>query len=264
MDSSNSQNREDLSADFKFDDSTSIDDFIRELEAKEKDLDISSELIIEIDETDLDDHGAGNLPDFLKAEFAPEPIAATAPTTAAPVTNYQPHSMNSVATLETQVSELQAQISRAEIERADLAKLMQRRQTDFENYKKRVERERSETYQKQLGNLAAQMLPVLDNMNRALDLVSNLPDERQDIRHFFDGIMLVNQQLNEVLAEMGVQPIAAVGEPFDPHFHEAVAAEETDEVPPGTVTAEFLRGYRIDDKVVRAAMVKVSKLKSEK
>ncbi len=70
--------------------------------------------------------------------------------------------------------------------------------------------------------------------------------------------MLVNQQLGEVLEEMGVQPIVAVGEPFDPHFHEAVATETNDEVPPHTITAELLRGYRIDDKVIRASMVKVS------
>jgi molecular chaperone GrpE len=57
---------------------------------------------------------------------------------------------------------------------------------------------------------------------------------------------------------MGVQPIIAVGEPFDPHFHEAVATEETDEFPPQTVTAELLRGYRIGDKVIRPSMVKVS------
>jgi molecular chaperone GrpE len=71
--------------------------------------------------------------------------------------------------------------------------------------------------------------------------------------------MLVNHQLNEVLAEMGITPIQAIGEHFDPHFHEAASVEETDEFPPNTVTAEFLRGYRIGDKVVRASMVKVSK-----
>ncbi len=64
--------------------------------------------------------------------------------------------------------------------------------------------------------------------------------------------------MNEILAEMGVQPIIAVGEPFDPHFHEAVATEETDEFPPHTVTTELLRGYRIGDKVIRPSMVKVS------
>jgi len=70
--------------------------------------------------------------------------------------------------------------------------------------------------------------------------------------------VMVNQQLNEVLAEMGVLPIASIGEPFDPHFHEAVATEVSTEFPPNTVTGELLRGYRVGDRVIRAAMVKVS------
>jgi molecular chaperone GrpE len=240
----NSQNAEEISKEFEFDDSSSIEDFIKELEAKEKDLHISSEMVIEIDEADFNEK---DMPEFLKSEILIE--------TAAP--NGNPAA---ISNLETEVSQLQAKISKSETERADLVKLMQNRQSDFENYKKRVERERSDTFLNILSELANQMLPVLDNMNRALDSVSNLSDDReQGVQHFFDGIALVNQQLNEVLAEMGVEPIAAVGEDFDPHFHEAVAAEETNEFPPHTVTAEFLRGYRIGNKVVRPAMVKVSK-----
>ena len=103
------------------------------------------------------------------------------------------------------------------------------------------------------------MLPVVDNLNRALDSSGHITDESsQDIKQFFEGIVLVSQQLNEILAEMGVQPIIAVGERFDPHFHEAVAAETTDEFPSQTVTAELLRGYRLGEKVIRPSMVKVS------
>jgi molecular chaperone GrpE len=245
----NSQNAEELSSkEFEFDDSSSIDDFIKELEAKEKDLHISSEMVIEIEESDFEEKA---LPEFLKSEIEVEKPAKPAAT---------PVNQAAISNLKTEVSQLQAQISKSETERADLVKLMHNRQADFENYKKRVERERSDTFLNILSDLANQMLPVLDNMNRALDSVSNLSEDReQGVQHFFDGIALVNQQLNEVLAEMGVEPIIAVGESFDPHFHEAVAAEETDEFPPHTVTAEFLRGYRIGNKVVRPAMVKVSK-----
>ena len=244
----NSQNAEDVSKEFEFDDSGTIDDFIKELEAKEKDLHISSEMVIEIEDSDFDDK---NIPEFPEAEIAVETLP--------PISN-SVSNQTAISSLETEVSQLQAQVSKHEIERADLVKLMQNRQSDFENYKKRVERERSDTFQNILSDLANQMLPVLDNMHRALDSVSNLADEReQGVQHFFDGIVLVNQQLNEVLAEMGVEPIASVGEDFDPHFHEAVAAEESDEFPPHTVTAEFLRGYRIGSRVVRPAMVKVSK-----
>jgi molecular chaperone GrpE len=252
MDSNhNSQNAEELSDEFQFDDSTSIEDFIKELEAKEKDLRISPQMVIEIDEPET---GIEISPEFFLAELAAEKQSQNA---ALPLASPANHA--TVANLENQVAQLQTQISKNETDHADLVKMLQRRQSDFENYKKRVERERSDTFLNQLSNLAMQMLPVLDNMNRALDSASSFSEEKlQNFQHFFDGIVLVSQQLNEVLAEMGVSPIAAVGERFDPHFHEAVATEETNEVPPHTVTAEFLRGYRIDDRVVRPAMVKVS------
>ncbi len=138
--------------------------------------------------------------------------------------------------------------------------LTRRRQSDFDSYRKRTERERSETFLNQVSNLATQMLPVLDNFNRALESASNLTGEKVlDSQHFYHGIVLVNQQLNEVLSEMGVEPIVSVGEPFDPHFHEAVATEETDEIPPHIITAELLRGYCIGERVIRPSMVKVSK-----
>jgi len=254
--SKNSKNEQDFSEDFTFDDSTSLDDFLREIEEKERDLHISSEMVIEIDESDFNEN---NLPEFLRKEFSSE-------TGIVPQTNSQnsgdisyPASQTAISLLEKEIIKLQSKISTNESERAELMKMLQRRQTDFENYKKRVERERSDTFLNQLSNLAGQMLPVLDNLNRALDSASNYSDGKmQDFQHFFDGILLVSQQLNEVLAEMGITPILAVGEHFDPHFHEAAAAEETDEFPPNTVTAEFLRGYRIGERVVRASMVKVS------
>ncbi|HEX8637797.1 MAG TPA: nucleotide exchange factor GrpE, partial [Pyrinomonadaceae bacterium] len=79
---------------------------------------------------------------------------------------------------------------------------------------------------------------------------------------FFQGIVLVNQHVNEVLAGMGVAPIASIGERFDPHFHEAVAVEESDVYPPQTVSAEFLRGYRLGERVIRPSMVKVTAVKT--
>ncbi len=230
----------------------SIDEFFRQLEAKERDLDISSELVIEIDEADVDEDG---VPKFLKEEILSP--ARGIHQSIAP--NDFASNVEEFSGLENKISNLQNQISKLETERAEIHELMRRRQTDFDGYKKRTERERSETFRNQLSNLATQMLPVLDNLNRALDSVAGFSDGTlQDFQQFFEGIMLVGQQLNEVLEEMGVQPIAAVGEAFDPHFHEAVATDATDDVPPYTITEELLRGYRIDDKVIRASMVKVS------
>ncbi|MDQ6785970.1 MAG: nucleotide exchange factor GrpE [Acidobacteriota bacterium] len=250
----NSQNNQELSEESEDKNTLSIDEFFRQLEAKEKDLDISSELVIEID--DADENDGNEIPESSGQDIY---AAASQKSPAASAANDFATNVEEFSGLENKLANLQTQVSRLENERAELYEITRRRHTDFESYKKRTERERSETFRNQLGNLATQMLPVLDNLNRALDSVSLYPNERrQDFQQFFEGIMLVSQQLGEVLEEMGVQPITAVGEAFDPHFHEAVATEHTDEVPPYTIVEELLTGYRIDDKVIRPSMVKVS------
>ena len=249
------ENTNDFSEDFGFDDGTSVDDFIRQLEAKEKDLHISSDLVIEIDESDFDDT---NIPEFVLPEI---PQAKAKPVAAAPLKPVAAPVPNSktFSELEDEISSLKNHISKMESERSEIFENSRRRQKDFENYKSRTERERSETFVNQISNLAMQMLPVLDNMNRALDFAVHVPDDvTNEFRQFFDGIILVNQQLNEVLGEMGVSPISSVGETFNPHLHEAVAIEETENFPPQTISAELLRGYRVGEKVIRASMVKVA------
>ena len=246
-------NNDNLISEIEEDNSLSIEDFIKELEAKEKDLSISSDLAIEIGDADFDDT---NPPEFIKTEFSIEPVKAPAPI--APIPDFTPNN-KTFSDLEDELAGFRKQISRLETERAEMAETMRRRQLDFDSFKKRIERDRSETFINQISNLVKQMLPVMDNLNRALDFAIEHSDGRsQDFHQFFEGIVLVNQQLNEVLAEMGVQPIASIGEAFDPHVHEAVATEMSDEVPPNTVTGELLRGYRVGDRIIRAAMVKVS------
>lgn len=138
-----------------------------------------------------------------------------------------------------------------------------RRQADFENYRKRVERERSETYNRMLGELVKKLLPVVDNLGRALDAERSLEaSESKEFRHFLNGVELIRKQLDEVLEAFGVEAIAAVGERFDPHIHEAVVTEPSDEHEPDTVVEELVRGYRIGDRLLRPAMVKVSSQKS--
>ena len=254
----NSQPTEEISEEIQDKNTLSIDEFFKQLEAKEKDLDISAEMVIEIDEDGFDENIP---PHFIAAESLLEDRGKVIETEA--IAN-DAASENTLATLKNKVSMLQKQVSKLETERVELFEISRRRQTDFDGYKKRTERERKETFLNQVSNLATQMLPVLDNFNRALESASNLTGEKApDSQHFLNGIVLVNQQLNEVLSDMGVSQITSVGETFDPHFHEAVATEETDEIPPHTITAELLRGYRIGDKVIRPSMVKVSTKKSE-
>ena len=238
------------------DESVSVDDFIRQLEEKEKDLHITADTtIIEIAES-FDD---GNMPEFLKEDLQIEvvkPLVSAAPTPAPT----KAKSGKSPEVFEKEISGLKDEIARIKLERDEIVQTSQRRAKDFENFKSRTERERRETFQNQIGNLATQMLPALDNLNRAVDFALAMPEgERASIQQFLDGVVLVNQQVNDVLAEMGVQPIATVGETFDPHFHEAVATEESDEFDPNTISAELRRGYRLGERVIRHSMVKVAR-----
>lgn len=160
------------------------------------------------------------------------------------------------------VAELVA--SRAELKRlqnviAEAQDNILRRQADFENYRKRVERERTETYNRAVGEVARKLLPVMDNLSRALDSERSIEtSESAEFRHFLRGVELIGKQLSDVLESLGVEPIAAVGERFDPHIHEAVVTEPSDNHEPDTVIEELARGYRIGDRLLRPAMVKVA------
>ena len=152
-----------------------------------------------------------------------------------------------------------AELKRVEAENAELKDLLARRQADFENYRKRVDRERSETYNRVVADVVAKLLPVLDNLKRALDAEGSVESgESDEFRHFLSGVDLIYKQLNGVLDALGVKPIGAVGEKFNPHMHEAVVMEATDEYEPDTVMQEIVAGYRLGDKLIRPALVKVA------
>jgi molecular chaperone GrpE len=146
-----------------------------------------------------------------------------------------------------------------EADRDEMFKNSQRRSKDFEAFKSRSERERKETFQNQIGNVATLMLPALDNLQRALDSAEHLPGEKSDaFQLFYEGIALVSEQINDILSKMGIKPIRTVGEEFNPHYHEAVATDDSGEYPQNTITGEMLRGYIAGDRVIRHSMVKVA------
>lgn len=152
-----------------------------------------------------------------------------------------------------------AELKRVEAENAELKNSLARRQADFENYRKRVDRERSDTYNRVVADVAEKLLPVSDNLKRALEAEASVEAaESDEFRHFLSGVDLIWKQLNGVLEALGVKPITAVGEPFNPHVHEAVVTEATDEYEPDTVIQEIRSGYRIGDKLIRPALVKVA------
>lgn len=231
---------------------SSVDDFIKELEAKEKDLHITADLTIEIEDSEFE---AGSLPDFVQEEIASSPSPASDQAVPAVAVGAKTR----IYELEQEIVQLNERIAGLRADRNEIQEKSDRRLKDFENYKYRMDRERRGSFIDQISNLASQMLPVLDNLDRALDAADKLPGKKSDdFQQFYDGIVLVNHQVNEVFAGMGVQPISTVGETFDPNFHEAVAIESSTEAPPNTITEEMLRGYRIGNRVIRHSMVKVT------
>jgi molecular chaperone GrpE len=150
---------------------------------------------------------------------------------------------------------LQAQIDQLTQERSTLLDQLLRRQAEFENYRRRVDRERAETYARSRAEVVLELLPVIDNFERAL---ASLEHSGNDAKSLRQGIELIHRQLNDALAKFGLEPVESVGQTFDPNVHEAVSAEPSSEHEENTVIAEFERGYRLGEKLLRPAKVKVA------
>ena len=164
-----------------------------------------------------------------------------------------------VLAAQAELGMVESELKKAVAERQELQETLARRQADFDNYRKRIERERVETYQRAVGEVVMQLLPVVDNLRRAIDTESNVKaEESEEFRHFLHGVDLINKQLNGVLENLGLELVATAGQPFDPHVHEAIATELSETLPPDTVIQEVVRGYRLGDKLLRPALVKVS------
>ena len=129
----------------------------------------------------------------------------------------------------------------------------QRLAADFENYKRRTRQELADRTQYANEELLRKLLPILDNLRRALDHAPEGID-----RNWFDGLRMVVRQFEDTLQAQGVSPIPAVGEKFDPSQHEAIAREETDEHEEGTIVEEMQPGYRLHERVLRPTLVKVA------
>lgn len=132
---------------------------------------------------------------------------------------------------------------------------LQRLAAEFSNYRKRTDAEKSEVVRQANADLIRRLLTVLDSFDRALE---TLPPELQRFS-WVEGIWLVERQFRAILEQEGLVPIAAVGRPFDPFEHEAVLYEETTEAREGAVIGELQKGYRLNDRVIRPALVKVAK-----
>ena len=133
--------------------------------------------------------------------------------------------------------------------------LAQRAQADLQNYRRRAEQERTEAFDRGGEKAVLEILPVLDDFERAL---AALPAEQQDAE-WTQGIRLIERKLRSSLESLGVERIVAEGEPFDPWLHEAVLEEPRHDVEPGRVTTVARQGYRLGTRVLRPAQVVVAK-----
>lgn len=136
---------------------------------------------------------------------------------------------------------------------AELNERIVRLTADFDNFRKRAQREKDEARQFANQGLLEKLLPVLDNFEMALTAVK---DADPSVR---DGVQMILDQLLGVLKESGVEPVDGMGQPFDPNLHEALSQEETTEVEEGTVVQQVQRGYKLNDRLVRPARVVVAK-----
>jgi len=154
----------------------------------------------------------------------------------------------------TTTANMRAKIEQLVAEAEEASNRYLRLAADFDNYKKRARQEQSDLIRSANADLIGKLLPVVDNFHRVLESIPESADEA-----WIKGVRLTLQQLEELLAAQGVLPIEAVGQPFDPSLHEAIGHEESDEHPEDTVVSEIRRGYRLHDRVVRPALVRVAR-----
>lgn len=139
-------------------------------------------------------------------------------------------------------------------ERDDYLDHLKRLQAEFDNFRKRTQREREELRAYMLQGFMEQLLPVTDTFQRAMDTAN----DAGDIESYKQGVEMVHKQLMNILKENGLEKIETVGQPFDPNLHEAVSQTETDEHEPGTIVTEFSPGYVLKERVVQAPKVVVA------
>ena len=149
---------------------------------------------------------------------------------------------------------LEDQLQEARDEAAKNLDSYLRAQAELANARKRFEKQRTQTYVNANADMVARLLPVLDDYERAIDTV---PEEIAGDA-WYEGIELVYRKLLGILTSLNVQEIEALGEPFDPNFHEALGVEPSEEVESGAVSRVMVKGYQLGDKVIRPSLVYVA------
>jgi molecular chaperone GrpE len=157
------------------------------------------------------------------------------------------HTSDAASALESVVAERDQLLA----ERADLQDRLLRRQAEFDNFRKRAERERADVLEYAATETVRTLLPIADDFERALKV------ESAD-KEYARGMELIYQRLSDALTKLGLEPIPSEGKPFDPNVHHAIEMVETDDFKDHSVIGEFQRGYSFRGRLLRPAMVKVA------
>lgn len=160
--------------------------------------------------------------------------------------------------VQEQINTLGDAVEAAKKEAADAANRLLRLQADWENYRRRTAAERNAERERAAEKLVTDLLPVLDDMERASEHASQTAEGDEKVIQFVEGVNAIHAKMLDILGKHGVEVIDPAGEPFDPLVHQAVGREENAEVYDETVAQVYQKGYRMGGKVIRAAMVTVA------
>jgi molecular chaperone GrpE len=156
------------------------------------------------------------------------------------------------------VMQLESEVKAAKAESAEWQDRFLRKAAEFENYRKRVEKEKTELRLQSQSSILTEMLPVVDASERALKFIEKGQDCTETLQQYREGVELLYRQVLDAFGRTGAVPIESEGKPFDPHLHEALSREETTEFEEGVVSRELRRGYMFKDKLLRPAQVIVA------
>lgn len=167
----------------------------------------------------------------------------------------------------TKIADLEELLEKSEAARTEAEKKARESQdqyirlyADLENFKKRVAKEKEDLVKYGQEKIIKELLPILDGLEKALEHAIEAPDKEAIV----GGVQLVLKQFLQAMEKFGVSPVEAVGQPFDPNFHEAMGHHESDEHEPDTVVNQYRTGYMFQDRLLRPALVTVAKPPEEK
>ncbi|WP_411869995.1 nucleotide exchange factor GrpE [Vulcanococcus limneticus] len=194
-------------------------------------------------------------PDSAAGDATPPQFDAAAAAHPSPIADAASESAASGEPAGDRLRQLEAELESLKAENESLRGQYMRIAADFDNFRKRQSRDQDDLRTQIACSTLSEILPVVDNFERARQQLNPQHEEAQSLHGSYQGLY---KQLVDVFKQLGVAPMRVEGEPFDPNFHEAVLREPSDEHPEDVVITELQRGYRLNDRVLRHALVKVS------